>query len=137
MKRENLENSCKNYHPDIELNGHGNQDYGHNLADAIIRKKEEKYLEARADIEDARDFIETTNKHGLDPDDIFLNPYQKAHVLKECKGYKSLKTKGQRFKKGEKGTDFSKSSNAKIGLAFKSTYYSSLNKIEKYFGNKS
>lgn len=36
MGREALINECENYHPDMELEGSGNLDYGHNLAERLI-----------------------------------------------------------------------------------------------------
>ena len=122
-----MEYSVK-YDPDWELEGSGNVDYGHNLADAIMNKREANSLEKRAQTSDAEDFIRMAEMYGLNPDDVFENPQEKAKLLKG-KGYKTLKFQGQKFKKGEPGVPISKANPAKIGNAFKSTYYSSLRKI--------
>lgn len=131
-KKDRLEESCKNYNPDMELNSSGNQDYGHLLAESLSKKRELKDLEERAEIDDAIQFVELTNKQGLNPDDVFSNPYEKARFLQRIKGNKTLKTKGQKYKEGERGIPFSRASHSQIGKAFKSTYYSDLNRINKY-----
>jgi hypothetical protein len=37
MGKDELKHRVMNYTPDIELDGSGNVDYGHNLADAIMK----------------------------------------------------------------------------------------------------
>ena len=131
MKKGTLENAYLKYDPDTELVGTGNVDYGHNLADRIQQIKQENELEKAVEAERAWEFVDTTNKRGINPDNVFENSWEKAQIMRKIKGYKSLKTKGQKYGQGEKGIPFSKASESQIGKAFKSNYYSELKKINK------
>jgi hypothetical protein len=68
-------------------------------------------------------FIEKADSMNLNPDTIFNDTKEKKSLLRNIMGYTYLKTK--------EGRDFiDNCSDAKIGLAFRNTYYNALKVIK-------
>lgn len=114
------------YDSDIELIGSGNTDYGHNLAEMILRQKENKELEKLADLESKIEFVRAVDKYKIDVDNEFNGRYEKEKLIRKYTPYTKLNGLG------EKKELLKNCSDHKIGLAFKNIYFSALRKIENY-----
>lgn len=119
MNKQTLETACKNYNPNRDYNGN----YGHYLADLVLKQKEDERLEELMESAEKIKFVDAVRKSGVNIDNIFADAYEKQNLLKKIKGYG--------FLKGDKDS-FGNNSDAKIGLAFRNTYYSDLKKIKEY-----
>lgn len=117
-------NILKEYNPDIELIGSGNTDYGHNLAEQVLKQKENEELEQRAEFENYFAFVNAVNKSRMNIENKFSDRTIKETFLKKYFGYKKLNG----FNSLADCPD-----NA-IGDAFKNKYNSALNKMKKYSG---
>ena len=100
------------YDSDIELIGSGNTDYGHNLAEMILRQKENKELEKLADLESKIEFVRAVDKYKIDVDNEFNGRYEKEKIDKKI--YSLYKIKWSWRKKEL----LKNCSDHKIGLAF-------------------
>lgn len=127
MANKDLERACEEYYPDMELNGSGNLDYGHVLAEAILKQKKFEYSEKRAELDSEINFVEKVKRLKINIDDVFSNRDIKQELIREYKGYSRLNAKGK-----EK-IDLRDCSDSKIGYAFQNIYYSALNKIDNAF----
>ncbi len=78
-------------------------------------------------------FIEEANLRRIDVNNIFVNRKEKEFLLREYKGFQSLKTLGNKHNEYEKNKNWNSYSSEQIGLAFKKTYFSTLRKIENLF----
>lgn len=119
MNKSALERACKNYNPDNDSNGN----YGHYLADLVLKQKEKEESEKIAELESDIKFVQAVGKSGINVDNFSADSYEKQNLIKKIKRYE--------FLKGDKNS-FGEGSDAKIGLAFKNIYYSALRKIKKY-----
>src|SRR3989338_5951173 len=119
-----IKKQVNKYHPDMELSGSGDTDYGHKLADKFLEQKKKEGLEKRAELEYLTEFLKKSNK--LNVEDVYSNRETKQELIRKYFNYTKLNGDGKEKK------ILSYCSYARIGLAFKSIYYSALNKIEKY-----
>ena len=119
MNKKALEIACKEYNSDTDHNGN----YGHFLADAILRQKENEELEKRAELEINLEFLKKSER--LNIDNVYSYREVKQELIRKYFNYTKLNGDG----KEKKFLNYC--SDAKIGLAFKNIYYSSLNKINK------
>ena len=120
----NLNEQIENYTPDIELIGGGNTDYGHHLAEQIMKQKENEKLEKRTELEINREFLKKANR--LNVDDVYSDREAKQELIKKYFNYTKLNGNGKEKK------ILNYCSDVRIGLTFKNLYYSSLNKMKKY-----
>jgi len=125
MINKDLEKQCGLYHPDIELEGSGNVDYGHNLASAILIQKEQEDLEKRSRLEGDIQFIEKVKKFNINVEDIFSQRNLKEQLIREYKGYSRLNGSGKSKINLEDCKD------SRLGTSFQNIYYSALNKLRK------
>ena len=112
----------KEYNPDIELIGSGNTDYGHYLAEQIIRRKENKELEKRVELGNYFAFISEIKKFKINLENKFADRTIKETFLKKYFNYKKLNG----FKSLMDCTDYA------IGSVFKNKYNSAMRKIKEY-----
>jgi len=119
MNKKALERACEEYTADEDYNG----GYGHYLAEQVIKQKKNEELEKRAELEYQIEFLKKANR--LNVDDIYSDREAKQELIRKYFNYTKLNGDG----KEKKFLNYC--SDAKIGLAFKNIYYSSLNKINK------
>ena len=122
-----LQEESMKYNPEIELRGSGNTDYGHNLAERILREqKEQGDLEKLAELESEIKFVSAVEKSGVDVNNKFSERYEKERLIRKYALYTKLNGSGN------KKESLKNCSDHKICLAFKNIYSSALRKIEKY-----
>ncbi|MDP2672453.1 MAG: hypothetical protein Q8O84_01430 [Nanoarchaeota archaeon] len=126
--RNNLKKQTQNYNSDIELTGNGNLDYGHVLAERLLResKQQQGNLEKRIDLEKDIKFIKAIKNSGTNIEDYFSDREVKQKILIKNKDYSGLKGKNGRFLSWTDCSDY------QVGSALANDYYSALNKIKKY-----
>jgi len=127
MNKNALEIACENYNPDIELAGSGNTDYGHYLAEQVLKHKKIEELEKRAELETHIIFVNAVDKSRIDVDNAFADRHEKENLIRKYAPYTKLNGSGKK-ELLENCSDY------KIGLAFKNIYVSALNKIKRYSG---
>ena len=110
------------YNPDIELIGSGNTDYGHYLAEQIMKHKEIGELEKLADLENEIEFIRDIKKSKINIENKSADRSIKETFMKKYFNY--VKLNG--FNSLASCPDYA------IGDAFKNVYNSTLKKIKKY-----
>jgi len=121
-----LNEQIENYTPDIELIGVGNTDYGHHLAEQIMKQKEIEELEKMVELENQIIFIKAVDKSRININNKFSDRYEKENLIKKYTPYAKLNGSGDKKESLKDCSDY------KIGSAFNNIYYSALNKIEKY-----
>jgi len=119
MNKKALEIACKEYNSDTDHNGN----YGHFLADAILRQKENEELEKRAELEINLEFLKKSER--LNIDNVYSDREVKQELIRKYFNYTKLNGSGKK----ELLKDCS---DHKIGSAFRSIYYSALKKMKKY-----
>ena len=126
-----LQEESMKYNPEIELRGSGNTDYGHNLAERILREqKEQGDLEKLVDLESEIKFVSAVEKSGVDVNNKFSERYEKERLIRKYALYTKLNGLGKQKESLKNCSDH------KIGSAFKNLYYSALRKIENYDGER-
>ena len=110
------------YNPDIELIGSGNTDYGHYLAERVIRKKENKELEKLVDLGNYLSFIGDVKKFKINIENKFADRTIKETYLKKYFNYKKLNG----------FNSLTDCPDHVIGFAFKNKYNSAMKKIKEY-----
>jgi hypothetical protein len=131
VKKGRLEDEYLKYNPDMDLEGSGEKDFGHNIAENMIqtygsiekipkliseKNKEGKALKKENELEKITIFVNRANGMSLNPDAVFTNRDAKEMLMRELKGDKSY---------------FSSFSDHRMGTLFRSTYYSALKKLKK------
>jgi|SRR3989344_1104550 len=122
MDKLALESACENYHPDIELTGSGNTDYGNFLVEQVYKQKNEEELEQRADLQEHIDFIMAVEKVKININDEFAHRQIKEEFMEKHLGYKKLNGFNSLADCPDKA----------IGNAFKNKYNSAMMKIKEY-----
>lgn len=125
MTKKTLEHECKKYNPDVDLEGSGEKDLGHSLAERMIQKygdiekipkiiskdKEDKKAESpkkENNLEKGLIFIQRADGLGINPDNLFANRDAKETLIREYKGDKEY---------------LPNFSDYRIGTIFKNLYY--------------
>lgn len=131
MVKRKLEEEYLKYNPDIDLEGSGEKDLGHNLAESMIQKygsvenvpkliekkgKEGKLFKKENELEKRAIFVNRANGMSLNPDAVFADRDAKEMLIRDLKGDKPY---------------FSSFSDYRIGMIFKSNYHSALKKLKK------
>lgn len=119
-----LEQEIRNYHPDMELSGSGNIDYGHVLADRVLKENKRKELGKNHEDKKMREFIEEVEKSGVNINDEFKDRYRKIELLGKL-GYTALNGKGKEKIPLRECSDY------RIGAALKNIYLRYLNNLGK------
>jgi len=109
------------YHPDMELSGSGNADYGHNLADKFLEQKKKERLEKKVKLENYFAFVSAIKKSRINIENKFADRQIKEEFMKKYFNYPTLKG----FRSWASCPDYA------VGSAFKNNYHSALDKIKK------
>ena len=116
-----IKKQVKNYHSDIELSGSGNTDYGHALADRILKQTKKEGLEKKIKLENYFAFVSAIKKSRINIENKFADRQIKEEFMKKYFNYPTLKG----FRSWASCPDYA------VGSAFKNNYHSALDKIKK------
>lgn len=130
---KHTEEACGKYDSERDISGRAGGSYGHYLADVLMFDKEVELLEKESELEKKLEFVKRVDSLGINPDDLFSHRMEKEKLIQEYKGYTRLNVSGQKQNENGKsrGESISDCSDHKIGLVFKSIYYSVLKKLKK------
>jgi hypothetical protein len=128
---KHLKKTYEEYDFERDISGIAGGAYGHYLADNLMAEQEIESHEKENELEEKLQFIKTVESMHINPDNVFSGRDIKERLIRESRGYLRLNRSGQKRKENQKGELLSQCSDQKIGLVFKSIYYSTLKEIEK------